>query len=310
MASGRESVRELERTLALTGRSLHSFHAVLDFGCGCGRLLLWLESVGRPCELHGTDVDPDAIAWCEHDIPYAHVTVNSEDPPLPYPGGAFDLVYNHSVFTHIDERRQDLWLTELKRVTRPGAVIVLSTHGEWALADGAWQIPGRLEREGIVFVDGSLPNDFPLPSWDQNTLHAPWCIFEHWGRWFRIRGYVPGAALPLQDHTLLERLPDSEVPAPLAARPVLAGQGGLARRVESALAQAQSLRESAKTAPSCFGRVGRLSPTAIIRLLRPYSAHEDDIDAAVATSIGDLTRALNTQAERIEALDRRLDEQP
>jgi hypothetical protein len=34
--SGRESVRELERTLAIIDRSLDSFESILDFGCGCG----------------------------------------------------------------------------------------------------------------------------------------------------------------------------------------------------------------------------------------------------------------------------------
>jgi hypothetical protein len=32
--SGRESVRELERTLAIIDRSLDSFESILDFGCG------------------------------------------------------------------------------------------------------------------------------------------------------------------------------------------------------------------------------------------------------------------------------------
>lgn len=46
----------------------------------CAPMLLWRESVGRASELHGTDIDPDAIASCVHNIPCAHATVNSEDP--------------------------------------------------------------------------------------------------------------------------------------------------------------------------------------------------------------------------------------
>jgi SAM-dependent methyltransferase len=98
-SSGRESVGELKRTLAIAGRTLDSFTSILDFGCGCGRMLLWMKELGSTSMLYGTDVDAEAIAWCHEHIPYARVTVNDADPPLPYPDGAFDLVFNHSVFT-------------------------------------------------------------------------------------------------------------------------------------------------------------------------------------------------------------------
>src|SRR6516162_4044971 len=90
--------------------------SVLDFGCGCGRMLLWMEELNRTCALHGTDVDADAIRWCAEHVPYAEVKVNDADPPLGYPDGEFELVYGHSVFTHLDEQRQDAWLSELQRL--------------------------------------------------------------------------------------------------------------------------------------------------------------------------------------------------
>lgn len=99
--------------------------------------------------------------------------------PLIYPDGAFDLVFNHSVFTHIDEHRQGMWLSELQRVTRPGGPVVLSVHGEFALPDGAWEIRDRLERDGIAFMDEGVLKDTPFPEWYRNTWHAPWYVFEH-----------------------------------------------------------------------------------------------------------------------------------
>jgi SAM-dependent methyltransferase len=218
--TGRESVREIKRALAIADRSLDSFQSILDFGCGCGRMLLWMEELGRTQALYGTDIDAEAIAWCREHIPYAKLSVNDGEPPLPFADATFDLIFNHSVFTHIDERRQDAWLAELHRVTRPGGFLVLSTHGEVALGEDAWGIRRRLESDGIVFLDGVHEPDFPLPDWYQNTYHAPWYVFEHWGKWFEIRGYIPGGALGVQDHILLERAPDGISPRlPLAARP-------------------------------------------------------------------------------------------
>jgi SAM-dependent methyltransferase len=116
--TGRESVRDLERTLGIAGRSLESFESILDFGCGCGRMLLWMAELAGRRALHGTDVDAEAVAWCREHLPYVDVTVNDADPPLAHPDGAFDLVLAHSVFTHLDEARQDAWLSELHRPRR------------------------------------------------------------------------------------------------------------------------------------------------------------------------------------------------
>lgn len=241
--TGRESVREIERALAIADRSLDSFQSILDFGCGCGRMLLWMEELGRTRALHGTDIDAEAIAWCREHIPYAKLSVNDGDPPLPFADGAFDLIFNHSVFTHIDEPRQDAWLAELHRVTQPGGFLVLSTHGEVALGDDPWGIREGLEREGIVFMDGVIAPDFPLPDWYQNTYHAPWYVFERWGKWFEIRGYVPGGALGVQDHILLERTPESTPPRiPLAARPPGPAAG---QRVGELEAQIAAMRSTA-----------------------------------------------------------------
>lgn len=203
--TGRQSLRDLERTVGIAGRTLDSFDSILDFGCGCGRVLLWMEELGRTRALHGTDIDAEAIAWCREHVPYADVTVNDPDPPLPHSDGAFDLVFGHSVFTHVDERRQDAWLGELQRVTRPGGFLVLSTHGDLALGDDVWGIRERLEDDGIVFIDNVFGAEYPLPHWYQRTHHARWYVFEHWARWFEIRAYVPGGAVGLQDQILLQR---------------------------------------------------------------------------------------------------------
>ena len=49
---------------------------------------------------------------------------------MDFPDAYFDLIFNHSVFTHLDENYQDAWLAELERVTKPGGVLVLSVSGQ------------------------------------------------------------------------------------------------------------------------------------------------------------------------------------
>ena len=51
-------------------------------------------------------------------------------PPLSFESAAFDIVYSVSVFTHLDERLQDMWLDELFRILRPGGILIISVHGQ------------------------------------------------------------------------------------------------------------------------------------------------------------------------------------
>jgi SAM-dependent methyltransferase len=304
--TGRESVREIERSLAIADRSLDSFESILDFGCGCGRMLLWMGNLGRMRSLYGTDIDSEAIGWCREHIPYARFSVNGGDPPLPFADGTFDLIFNHSVFTHIDEARQDAWLTELHRVTQPGGFLVLSTHGEVALGDDLWGIRERLESDGIVFLDGVQESDFPLPDWYQNTYHAPWYVFEHWGRWFEIRGYVPGGALGVQDHILLERRADASPRAPLAARPPRSHSAVQDEGSASLLRATQMARDAATTEPSKFGPAGKLARRLALRMMRPYSAHQDRFNTASMHAIDELSQVADDHEARLTEHERRI----
>jgi SAM-dependent methyltransferase len=288
--SGRDSVGELERTLALVGRSLDSFESILDFGCGCGRMLLWLEDLGTRRELHGADVDAQAIAWAADHIPYCRFTVTQPDPPLPYADGSFDLVFNHSVFTHIDEHRQDAWLTELQRVTRPGGLLVLSVHAIWG-EEGS-DVHTRLEDDGHLFLPEIRPrSELDHPDWYAAAFHAPWYVFEHWGRWFVIRAYLPKAALGLQDHVLLERTADAERLRPLAARPRRAPRDAIEQQVRAVHAQIG-------VGPARFGPLGAGLRRAVLRLLRPHTLHAANADILLARSIDELASAAEAQARQ------------
>jgi len=50
-------------------------------------------------------------------------------PPTGLPAQGFDLVYGISVLSHLSEPDQFAWLAELARLTRPGALLLLSTLG-------------------------------------------------------------------------------------------------------------------------------------------------------------------------------------
>lgn len=213
--SGGMSVANIGTMLSIIGTSFADYPRALEFGCGCGRILLHMQEIAARTELYGVDIDPEAIAWAQSHIPWVKCSVNDGLPPLAFPDGHFDLIFNQSVFTHLDEHYQDAWLAELVRVTKPGGTLVLSVSGEHPFAqlvkahrDAGADPANLLEQfrtKGIVFIEDDSWVGGPFPDFYHSTFHAPWYVFEHWGRYFDIKAYVTRGSLDFQDYLLLRR---------------------------------------------------------------------------------------------------------
>ncbi|HJX47181.1 MAG TPA: class I SAM-dependent methyltransferase, partial [Gaiellaceae bacterium] len=121
--------------------------SVLDFGCGCGRVTRWWSDFdGR---VAGSDVSGSAIDWCRANLPFARFERNALAPPLVFDDESFDLVYALSVFTHLTADLQLAWRDEVRRVLRPGGLLLLTTHGRSYL-------PRLGEEERASFERGEL----------------------------------------------------------------------------------------------------------------------------------------------------------
>lgn len=114
--------------------------AVLDVGCGSGRMALPLTGyLNRPKGRYaGFDVSREAIAWCTENISASHPNFDftvvdvqngtynpkgkykSSDFRFPYPDGSFDMVLLASVFTHMLPSDVKHYLHEIARVLKPG----------------------------------------------------------------------------------------------------------------------------------------------------------------------------------------------
>ncbi len=208
---GRNCALDLENSLRLIGKDWHVFNNVLDFGCGCGRVLRHFCDLPEKCQLYGTDVDREAIEWCRSKLRRVNVAINDPLPPLPFAAGTFDLVYALSVFTHLNEDYQFAWLSELKRVAKPGGTLILTTQGAYAqkvaLHEGHL-FPTELEalqHAGFffkTFKKGRFKLD-SLPDFYQIAFHTRQYVTEVWTRFFRLQHYAERGLNGHQDLALL-----------------------------------------------------------------------------------------------------------
>lgn len=157
----------------------------LDYGCGAGRVARHLLGFEEIRELCGVDVDSDAISWNS-----AHLSgdyrVISLDPPMGFDSGVFDVVVACSVFTHLEEARQRLWLAELHRVMRPGGLLIASTHSPSL----SWSRPDLTPAQHATLLDGGFPfapgsGKFNLDS----AFHSRQYLLSEWGRLFGLLLY-------------------------------------------------------------------------------------------------------------------------
>ena len=159
---------------------------VLDFGCGAGRTLRHFLPEADTAEFWGCDIDAESIQWLEQNLsPPLRVFQNGPEPPLSPPDETFDLIWAVSVFTHLVETWSS-WLLELRRVLKPGGLLVATFMGEGmsdVIAGEEW----AEERVGMNVLRYGQSWDLGGPM----VLHSPWWIREHWGRGFDVLDLRP-----------------------------------------------------------------------------------------------------------------------
>ena len=210
-SSGQMTVADFSAALARLGRRFEDFSDIYDFGCGCGRVMRWLRRDLKDSRIYGSDIDEESVSWIQKHIPGVDVRLSGYLPPLSFDDAFFDLVLGYSVFSHLDEDYQDGWLAELRRVTRPGAVLLLTVHGphNWRYTKASVALPdlnqleAQLERGFLHWRGDGWENHFP--DYYHTSWHLPEYVRDRWSRWFDVLDVLEGQARPTQDMVVLRR---------------------------------------------------------------------------------------------------------
>ena len=187
-ATGAESAAWIANLLARNGERIEDMSAILDFGCGCGRVTRhWKELDARVC---GSDYNAHLVRWCAEHLAFGEFRPNEAAPPLPFDDATFDFAYAISVFTHLEEARQLPWIGELTRVVRPGGLLLITVMSEERLRSiPAWErlrepfeagelVVVRSERSGsnscavyhpLNYIRNTLTRDLEIVDYDAGS---------------------------------------------------------------------------------------------------------------------------------------------
>lgn len=144
LLSGERIVQTMIAIIQKSGFSLSEGSRILEFGCAEGRLLRWLKNLTETCEIWGTDINAEDIAWCQNYLspPFNFFTTTTL-PHLPFEDRYFDFIYAGSVFTHIDDLAVP-WLLELRRILKYQGLAYITIHDKHDLTIGNIAIRSEL----------------------------------------------------------------------------------------------------------------------------------------------------------------------
>ena len=181
---------------------IDNFKEVLDFGCGCGRIIRHWKKYKRT-KIIGLDYNPVFLDFCRKAFPFAKFGKNEFDRPLNCKDGTFDFIYAISVFTHLPEDLQHFWMKELGRVLKPGGYIYMTTHGKSRI-----NAPHLTEIDRENFMKGNVIvyNDVMKGTNLCGTYHPESYVRNILAKDFTVVDFVPeGAKDAGQDAYLLKK---------------------------------------------------------------------------------------------------------
>ena len=202
--AGRKVAGQIAGILRSAGHPLEEAKSILDFGCGPGRVIASIADLNPTARLFGSDIDAEAIAWAQANLAdIAEFRVNDPEPPLPFADESFDLIYSISIFTHLPADMQWSMLSELRRILKPGGVLLTTK-----LNPEAYDLPPEAKAEAVragFTYWGDAEATEGLPGFYRLAYHTDDYVMREWGRYFEVLHLGQHDLNNTQDAVLLRR---------------------------------------------------------------------------------------------------------
>ncbi len=160
---------------------LKPYEAILDVGCGCGRMSLplttYLNNKGR---YDGFDIVKESVAWCQQNISKKYPNfnfkhsdiynkeynkngkINSRDFIFPYDDNSFDFIFLTSVFTHMLPEDMEHYFSEISRTLKNGgrcliSFFLLNEESRLLMKEKPQQLKFEFDQEIFRTIDADIP---------------------------------------------------------------------------------------------------------------------------------------------------------
>jgi SAM-dependent methyltransferase len=164
--------------------------AIMDFGCGWGRIIRFFLKDVDPSRLFGVDPVEEMITLCRSSYRWC-----TFDQPTRFQDSTFDLIYSFSVFSHLSEEMHQMWLLELYRVLKTGGLMIAKTRSREFIEQCA---KTRKLKDLLLLHQGSrssasafLNTKKSLSEFDRGETAIPKQYVEsNWSRLFSVLDYI------------------------------------------------------------------------------------------------------------------------
>ena len=182
---------------------------VLDFGCGCGRVLSRMPDSGR-ISYFGVDLHETGLEWLRKTMPEGTFSAGTAMPPVDIEEQSFDLIYSVSVLTHLSREQERAWLDEWHRLLKVGGCVIATFRAE------DWVDQFTVERQKMAIRKAWSEGDGfcyqkhrywegIFPEYYAGTYQTIDYVRKNWGKQFEILTIVPAADTPNEQNTAVMR---------------------------------------------------------------------------------------------------------
>jgi len=151
------------RAVALWTEALPSASRILNVGCGMGWLERHVASGDRDLYITGVEPIEEDLATVRQLVSDPRVNIQvASGLALPFTDGTFDAVVASEVLEHLPVGTENIFLSELSRVIRPGGHVLLTTPAATfrsTITDPAWWLTKHRHYKGSAVVRLASRND-------------------------------------------------------------------------------------------------------------------------------------------------------